>query len=101
MVVSGAADAAVYTQSYFSSPVFHVAYGVIGVSILHWFVINLYAYFCAHPSLVGALKSFVTMGSPTCQFLNKVQYELTSNFALLITTLASTLLSAIKTRINT
>lgn len=79
---------------------FQMASGFIMVGVLHWFVVNLYANFCAPPSLFGAIQSFVTMGSPVCQFLNKVQYELTNHFSFAITIMASSFLTLVKSQVN-
>ena len=53
---------------------------VFALWIIHWFLVQLYVYMCVPGGIWGALKSFTTLGSPVCNFINFLQYELSKNF---------------------
>ena len=53
---------------------------VISLCVLHWVLIHSYVYFCTEFSFWGLLTHFFTMGSPVCQFLNYIQFELSKNY---------------------
>jgi hypothetical protein len=55
----------------------------------HWTLVNIYTGQCAPFGLFGALQTFVNLGSPFCQFINMVQYELARHY-ITIWTLAGT-----------
>tara|TARA_Y100001936_G_scaffold29592_1_gene27807 strand:- start:29 stop:283 length:255 start_codon:yes stop_codon:yes gene_type:complete len=48
--------------------------------IAHWILVNAYVYFCAPLTFMGALKTFFSLGSPVCQFMNLIQFELAKNY---------------------
>ena len=51
------------------------------ISVLaHWALVNIYVYFCAPPTIFGIFKSVLNIGSPVCQFINKLQYEIAKNY---------------------
>ena len=52
------------------------------ISILSWGLVNLYAFMCAELSFTGAIRSIFTLGSPTCMFINFVQFELAKHYTL-------------------
>lgn len=55
--------------------------GIIFFSVIaHWILINTYVYFCAPLSLIGFFKTFFSLGSPVCQFINLLQFELAKNY---------------------
>ena len=54
--------------------------GMTLMSIISWMVVNTYVYLCAPPSLLGALKMMFTMGSPVCQYMNGIQYEISKKY---------------------
>ena len=49
---------------------------------LHWALVNAYVILCAPFSMWGAFSAFVSLGSPFCQFLNYVQFELAKHYYL-------------------
>ena len=54
------------------------------ISVLaHWALVNLYVYFCAPPSILGIFTSILSIGSPVCQFINLLQYEIAKNYMTL------------------
>ena len=55
--------------------------GIIFFSVIaHWILINTYVYFCAPMSIIGLFKTFLNLGSPVCQFINLLQFELAKNY---------------------
>lgn len=47
---------------------------------LHWALVNVYVYFCCPPTVFGALKTFISLGSPLCNTINLVQYEVAKHY---------------------
>ena len=45
-------------------------------STIHWSLHVLYSMWCAPHTVKGLLTSFFTLGSPLCQFINYIQFEL-------------------------
>ena len=64
--------------------------------VLHWSLIQVYSYICSPPGFYGLFQSFIMLGSPVCQFLNYLQYNLSTNFISIISAGAVTLLGLIK-----
>ena len=46
----------------------------------HWTLIQLYNHWCAPFTALGFISTMVTLGSPFCQFINYVQYELAKHY---------------------
>ena len=46
----------------------------------HWFLVNSYSYYCVPPTFMGAFQTMISLGSPACQFVNMVQYELAKHY---------------------
>ena len=53
---------------------------VFATCTLHWALVNTYVMLCAPFSMWGAFSAFVSLGSPLCQFLNYVQFELAKHY---------------------
>jgi hypothetical protein len=51
--------------------------------IAHWFLVNVYVTFCAPMSVFGIFKTMLNLGSPVCQFINLIQFELAKNYMTL------------------
>lgn len=66
--------------SIFSKGCINYFFIIIGLVISHWAIFNLYNYFCNEFSLFGAVKHLFMMGSPVCQFLNTIQYEISHQY---------------------
>ena len=69
-----------YTKSCAKSPI-----GMFGIIVsltvfTHWFLVQLYSTYCVQRGVFGLLKTFITLGSPMCQFVNTVQYELGKHY---------------------
>ncbi len=67
---------------------------VIGIIwTTHWLIIQLYASICAPTGILGLLNSFLLLGSPTCQFLNYVQYHLSTHYIAVLSSLGVSILA--------
>ena len=67
---------------------------VIGIIwTTHWLIIQLYAAICAPVGFVGLLNSFLLLGSPTCQFLNYVQYHLSTHYVAVLASMGVSVLA--------
>ena len=53
---------------------------VFATCFLHWAIINIYGSYCAPPGFLGAFVTFISLGSPVCQFMNYIQYELAKHY---------------------
>ena len=51
--------------------------------VAHWFLVNVYVTFCAPMSVFGIFKTMLNLGSPVCQFINLIQFELAKNYMTL------------------
>ena len=49
----------------------------------HWVLVNIYVAFCAPMSIFGIFKTILNLGSPVCQFINLIQFELAKNYMTL------------------
>ena len=65
------------------SPVLKFAGIVLSVSIIHWSLIHFYAFYCAPFTWFGPFTSLLSIGSPVCQFINLIQFELAKNYMTL------------------
>ena len=48
--------------------------------LLHYILIHAYIYLCVGTGISGLFKTFISLGSPVCQFMNYVQYELSKYY---------------------
>ena len=46
----------------------------------HWTLVQLYSTFCAPWGIFGPFKLFITLGSPTCHFINTIQLNLAKHY---------------------
>ena len=46
----------------------------------HWTLVQGYAYYCAPSGWLGPFKTFITLGSPMCHFINITQVELAKHY---------------------
>jgi len=53
---------------------------IIGISFLHWFLVQFYAHHCAPWSPFGPFMTMLSLGSPVCHFVNYLQFELAKNY---------------------
>ena len=58
---------------------------VTGTVLIHWILVNSYVYFCAPPTLFGAFKTFLSLGSPVCHTINMFQFELAKHYVTIWT----------------
>ena len=72
---------------------------VCSTGFIHWALVQIYATYCAFWGFWGPLNTLITLGSPTCQFINVAQVELAKHYitiwvgaaASLVTWIATTL----------
>ena len=53
---------------------------MLSTCFAHWFLVNIYSYYCVPPTIMGILQSIISLGSPVCQFVNMLQYELAKHY---------------------
>ena len=53
---------------------------ILATTVTHWSLVNLYTYLCAPLSIFGPVKTLLNLGSPMCQFLNFIQYEIAKHY---------------------
>lgn len=67
--------------------------GIFSLTFIHWVLVQLYYYFCVGKGILGFLYSFITLGSPVCQFMNFIQFEISKQYILIWTAAAVSLLA--------
>tara|TARA_B110001452_G_C15156023_1_gene402215 strand:+ start:305 stop:604 length:300 start_codon:yes stop_codon:yes gene_type:complete len=56
-------------------------FGVItGISTVHWALVQFYASYCAPWVWYGPFATILSLGSPVCNFVNYIQFELAKNY---------------------
>lgn len=65
-----------YSKTAIKSPIGMFSLIVSSTVFLHWFLVQLYSTYCVPWGIFGLFQTFITLGSPMCQFANTVQYEL-------------------------
>ncbi len=63
-----------------SKPTCKFIFIVFCLSIVHWFTIQIYIKMCIGTGVLGLLSSFISLGSPVCQFINFIQFELSKHY---------------------
>jgi hypothetical protein len=58
----------------------HFILVVFITSFLHWSLVNFYSWNCVDSSWTGAIIHFIKLGSPFCQFINYIQYEISKYY---------------------
>jgi hypothetical protein len=53
---------------------------ICATTTIHWSLIQLYNQWCAPFTPLGFISTMFTLGSPFCQFINYVQYELAKHY---------------------
>ena len=66
---------------------------------LHWTLIQIYTTFCATWGLLGPFKMFITLGSPTCHFINMIQVELAKHYMTIWISAATASVAWIATKV--
>ena len=69
-----------YSKTVIKSPIGMFGLIVTTTVFIHWFLVQLYATYCVPYGIFGILQTFITLGSPMCQFANTVQYELGKHY---------------------
>ena len=53
---------------------------ILSTTTVHWTFVQLYNSWCAPNTLFGFMHTIFTLGSPLCQFINYVQFELAKHY---------------------
>ena len=81
------------------TPIMIFAFVVFITVFAHYILVQSYTTFCASWGIMGFFRTFITLGSPTCHFINLAQFELAKHYitiwmaagASIITWIASSL----------
>ena len=68
---------------------------MFSATMSHWLIMYIYTQYCIPQSLQGIFISMMTMGSPVCMFLNKLQYTIVDNYVLIWTGIITSIISYI------
>jgi len=55
---------------------------ICSTTAAHWTLVQLYNQWCAPFTPLGLINTFFTLGSPLCQFVNHIQYELAKHYII-------------------
>ena len=72
---------------------------VLLTSTIHWCLHVLYTMWCAPHSVIGLLNSFFTQGSPLCQFINYLQFEIAKHYITIWTSAGIAVMGYITSKI--
>lgn len=89
-----------YIKKIICSPVGCFTTVVLATVLSHWVLVNIYVYFCAPPTVWGALQTFISLGSPMCHFINSAQIELAKPYITLWSSAAVAFIAWIASKIN-
>ena len=70
-------------------------------TVIHWSLVQIYALWCAPKHLSGILTTFLTLGSPFCQFMNYIQFELAKHYIGIWTTAGIAIIAYLTGRLTT
>tara|TARA_Y100001933_G_C18900639_1_gene522375 strand:+ start:611 stop:883 length:273 start_codon:yes stop_codon:yes gene_type:complete len=84
----------------FLKPVFIFSGIIIGIAFLHWFLIQIYVKLCSPSTVHGMFSYFSTLGSPFCQFINYLQFELSKHYITVWGTAAVALAAYLLGKLN-
>jgi len=58
----------------------HFILVVFITSFLHWSLVNFYSWNCVDSSWTGVFTHIIKLGSPFCQFVNYIQFEISKYY---------------------
>jgi hypothetical protein len=58
----------------------HFILVVFITSFLHWALVNFYSWNCVDSSWTGVFTHIIKLGSPFCQFVNYIQFEISKYY---------------------
>ena len=67
MIINSLMLTSYYIKKFIFSPIGCFAAVVIATVLSHWALVNTYVYFCAPPTVWGAVQTLLSLGSPMCQ----------------------------------
>jgi len=57
---------------------------VLLTGVLHWALVSFYSYYCVNTaSWAGMFTNILNLGSPFCQFINYVQFEISKYYIVI------------------
>ena len=68
-------------------------------STIHWSLHGLNTMWCAPQNLKGMINTFFTLGSPLCQFINFIQFELSKHYITIWTAAGVAIIGYIATKL--
>ena len=83
-----------YTPKFFKQIL--KTFGIMFIAVSsHWAILYIYTQICVPQSFSGIFVSMMTLGSPVCTFLNKLQYTIVDNYVLIWTGVMTSMISYI------
>lgn len=58
----------------------HFVFIVFLTAFLHWCLVNFYSHHCLDASWMGIFTNMINLGSPFCQFINFIQFEISKYY---------------------
>lgn len=58
----------------------HFTFIVFITAFLHWTLVNFYSQNCIDSSWKGIFTNMINLGSPFCQFINYIQFEISKYY---------------------
>lgn len=89
-----------YLKKFIFSPIGCFMAVILTTVWSHWALVNIYVYFCAPPTIWGAVQTLLSLGSPTCHFINSVQLELSKHYITIWASAAIALIAWITSKIK-
>lgn len=100
MIINSLMLTSYYIKKFIFSPIGCFAAVVIATVLSHWALVNTYVYFCAPPTVWGAVQTLLSLGSPMCHFINSAQLELAKHYITIWASAAVALIAWIATKIK-
>ena len=70
----------------FSTPIMYFLGTIFILSFIQWISIQFLATYCSEWSIFGPIKNIMNLGSPFCNFINKLQISIVDHYIILWTT---------------
>jgi len=69
-----------YTMNDINKAVLTFILIICATTTIHWTLVQIYNLWCAPFTPTGFINTLFTLGSPFCQFINYVQFELAKHY---------------------
>tara|TARA_Y100000591_G_scaffold80316_1_gene67602 strand:+ start:6877 stop:7158 length:282 start_codon:yes stop_codon:yes gene_type:complete len=70
------------------------------IGFSHYIIMQIYIHLCVGVGIWGFLTSFISLGSPVCQFINYIQYELSKHYITIWAAAAVSLVAWLVSKIS-